>query len=508
MLPSYITFSLARVSIDPSLNWVEGEEDPLISSLREECLYRIKSEECSGFRALRSSSYLRGDLVRRIKEASRDLYILSPPKIMFEAYSFGMLSYRLTFVAKPLSSPLIPWKRAAMEMREILEGMSGPRGRFSSQFFSEIFPHYEMDVNPRLLRIKWDEIEEELSIDADEMISALKLTSSPHKSELIFAPGPIYLSKDGVLAPSIYSKLGKGKRRNLHSSRRKWRRIIRLAVDLALGLKVFLENETLWFHDIEGLWGARVGLIYLSPRVQRSLWIYRGRRFLKLYEALLDSMDLEEKFERYEKVGFPFLDELQLSSFLRTLVMLGGREPEVRAYGIGDLELDALKLIVLKDLLDRALLSLDERKLAAVARYLCNYLRDPSRIMISLDEPSHGCERDFYRDIVSRRDRRGLTLRELSHLLREKYGRRAEVDTVKAGPRAGRGVSKLVELGAVILARTRRGRARKAGGRTLKGFEVSYLLPNYDEYFVRKLSEILMEEVSSVSEEILKRCRE
>jgi hypothetical protein len=69
-------------------------------------------------------------------------------------------------------------------------------------------------------------------------------------------------------------------------------------------------------------------------------------------------------------------------------------------------------------------------------------------------------------------------------------------------------VSKLVELGAVILARTRRGRARKAGGRTLKGFEVSYLLPNYDEYFVRKLSEILMEEVSSVSEEILKRCRE
>ncbi len=512
MLPNYITFSLTRVSIDPKIGELEGEEDPLISRLRDECSYRIRSEECSNFRAFRRYSYLRSDLVKRIKDASREFSILSPPKLLFEAYSFGMLSCRLTLVVKPLSPPLLPWKRVAREMRGILEEVeSGSRRRFSSHFFSEIFPHYDIDVNPRLLRMKWEEIEDSLSMDVNEMISALKLTSSPHESKLIWAPGPIYVSKDGILAPSIYSKLGKGKRRNLHSSRRKWRRIMRVAVDLALGLKVFLENETLWFHDLEGVWGARVGLIYLSPRVQRSLWLYGGRKFIKIYEALLDSMGLKEKFESYEKVGFPFFDDLQLSSFLRTLILLGGREPEgARAYGMSDLELDALKLIVLKDLLDRALIDLDEEKLAAVSRYLCNYLRDPvnAKIKVSVDEPSYGCERDFYRNIISRRDRRGLTLKELNYLLSEKYGRRAEVDTVKAGSRARRGVGRLVELGAVITRSTKRGRAKKPGSRTKRGFEVTYLIPNYEEGFVKKLSEILIREVNLVSEEILKRCRD
>ena len=493
IIPESFLLALTRVQIEPS--FIEGSNDPILDRIRGICSEKLKNgkhefllgdicRRISGFRIKRG---LTNEEVRSIKEEAENLCLNSPPYLIIERYGFGLTSYRVASTFKPLTDDqlklLDSWRRISRAFRSILElNMSENIKSLSSKFFSEIYAIYECEVDPLSLKLKWPQMENSFIPDRNfinSFLSPLKTMAEPPNSRLFWTPDPTYVSSDGIFVKFFYSLTREAKRRCVHSTRRKKRRIHRIAVDLALGLKVFLENQDLWIRDPETCWGAFVGMIYLSPKVLRELWRFTGRRFIYIYSNLLSQLELERRFEDYERdFWFPFLDDIQLFSFSDAVRMLCGSSPSGRAYSLDSIHIDALKLIILKDKLDELLYPWDELKLVGLTRYMCNCLRSHSHALSSINSPSNDesikeCTEEFLSSISSRKKKKGLTSLELAILLRPIYGERA----VTALRKSETLLRKLVDSGLVTYMGDRRRRVRREGNRTKKGLLVRFFLP-------------------------------
>jgi len=508
ILPEYLTLSLVRVFLEPRFKEVpSGEPDVLLRRVAGICSRKLSLGRnellgcvCNKLSGYRVRKGLRNEEIKLIKGAARDLSMTSPPALMIESYSFGLASYRVSSTFKPTSEDglLDSWRNISRVFRQIIDSrMPKIPGSLSSKFFSEIYAFYELNVDPASLRVLWPNIEGSLvPSEADPFLSPFKTLSEPASSELIWIPDPARISPDGLLVRFFYSRTREGKRRCVHTTRRKKRRIQRIAVDLVLGLKIFLENQDLWFKDPETCWGAFVGMICLNPDVTTELWRLTGRRFIYIYEGLLRKFGLIDKFRNYEKLfWFPFHDDLQVASFLDAVRILGGSPPEkAEAYSLNNIQLDALKLIVLKSQLDLLLMPWDDLKLLGLARYLCWFLRNHSEAIARIGSTSaEECVEEFLSHISSRRKRRGLTYIELSCLLAPVYGDRARVCLAKSSSL----LRKLTELGLVEEGIDLRG--RKSGGKR-KGFKVRFYIPSKN-----KLVELMERTLSGLSQQAAER---
>ncbi|MEM0268871.1 MAG: hypothetical protein QXI51_05900 [Candidatus Korarchaeum sp.] len=510
--PASLTLTLTRVALRPEYLRADGEPDGLTDSISLGCKTKLREisdqmgllgDVCDRFVGRRRWKGLREGELRDISDALNDALTLSqPPRLLTESYGFGLTSYRVVVPVIVASddpeSILRAWRKAARRIREIIDDrMRGTivRGSLASQYFTEIYSFYEMRRSLYDLCLNWSkEIESSLLPSRDwlrSLMSPLKLSTPPPEPELTFLPSPVYMSRDGIFAFFHYDPEGEGKRRNLHLKRRKMRRIFRLALDLSLGLKVFLENEDLWLAGSDDLWGAVVGMIYLNPKVISALMRGKGRKFLGFYSCLLKSMGLFGVFERYEGgFTFPFPTEDHIQVFAQAVRLLGGGVPKGMArLPLTGLQLAILKLLILKEDLD-SIEEWDEGSLELLSITLCDYARRildggiSGRWRFTEDTSIEAdCSREFFRQISARKRKQGLTVREISVLLGGAAGMR--VHTVNANLR------KLEEMGIVVRREERRSRSRRRGKRTKIGLPVSVFSVDTTNHFIQSLMRLM-----------------
>lgn len=530
LLPYSLVLTLTRVVLDPLRpSGRKGDPDPLTRDAASACAARLAGvpghrdlfgDICGQFVGYRWRRGLRSEEARRLAEAAGDaLAIVSPAYYLVEEYLYGLSSHRLTVTVKILTEDLgevvDSWRKVAATFRRSLDArIKLERRSLASQYYSEVYAFYELDVHPAAIALNWGRVEERLLPSGDlrpRMISPLKLSTPPPRPEVTFTPDPVYASRDGIFAFTFYSPLGEGARRNVHGARRKKRRMYRLAIDAALGLKVFLENGDLWLHDPRGGWGAVTGMIHLNPKVVSALWRGAGRRFLRLYRLLLKVMGLMEGFESYEsEFWFTFSDDLQLTTFVNAVRLLGGTPPRRHpVHPLDELHLRVLEFIVLKHALDELIVSWDEPALACLADLLCGCaagrLSEAIRRLRSVGAPTGGeCSENLLAEFLARRGRRGLTISELTVLVREalkqeRSSRRRQNPQTVARSVVGR----LFQSGLVIPREDRRGRVRRQGARPKKRIPVTVYLPDPEHPVPSLLRGRLLPSVKSALEVLL-----
>jgi len=541
--PSSMVLTMTRIALRPGGALLTEGIDPLTERLISPCKTKLRlisdqagllGDVCGGFSGHRRWIGLRNHEVRSISDSSGDaLSLISTPRLLMESYRFGLLSYRVVAVVQVSSHDqegiLASWRRMAAEFRRVLEdrmrGLAG-RGSLLSQYFSEVYPFYELSMSlPEITRRWSSELEPSLIPSPEELrffLSPLKLSSPPPDPELLFLPNPVYLSRDGVFVFSHYDPMEGGKRRNIHLTRRKRRRLLRLAIDLALGLKVFLDNEDLWLMGTETMWGALTGMIHLNPRVVSSLMRGQGRRFLDFYGSLLRSMNLLERFESYEKLFvFFFPTEKHMQAFLHTVRLLGGSAPDGRIQlPLSDLQLALLKILTIKEGLDVIVEEWEEGPLECLSKFLCEYARllgggtpsDSEGRGLSLVEMAlrnarpgelKGCAKELFDHIRSRRGRRtGLTSRELSIILGE-----ARSLAPRTAHLISTNLEELEREGVLTVVEGRRGRVRRSGDRTRRGLPVRVFHLNHANPVVSHLERIMEDVIRRILEAMVEnRC--
>ncbi len=529
--PNDVVFTLTRVALRPEYRQMSDESDSLTGKLVSACKTKLRyvqdqlallGDVCGRFRGCRRWAGLRNGEVESISRAAGEgLSIVSPPRLLIESYGFGLSSYRVIATVRVLSHDqdemLRSWRGMASEFRRILEDRMREflmRGSMASQYFSEIYSFYELDMSLPEIVARWSELESSLIPDPESrkfFISPLKTSSPPPEPEPSFLPNPVYISRDGIFSFFHYDFKGEGKRRNVHLMRRKRRRLFRLAIDLSLGLKVFLENEDLWLMGTGNLWGAMVGMVYLSPRVVVNLMRGAGRRFIDFYSSLNRSMDLIEKFESYEDLfTFSFPTEKHMLTFVHVVRLLGGTPPRnMIQLPLTDLQLALLKILLMKDGLDAWVEEWEGGSLGCLAKFLCEY----SKLLLSVGrgelsyhgedytdlveravqqvtkgEPTGGCAKELFDHLSSRRGRRkGLTVRELSILL----GAAPSLDLENPYYVVNSNLNALEREKVITVDEGRRGRVRKSGKRTKRGLPVRVYYPNHEHMMVSYMERLM-----------------
>ena len=534
MIPEATVLGLTRVVLRPEFSAVTGRVDRLSEKIRSACGIRVRllsgqekilGDLCSGFITTETVSYMRNDEVGYVKEAIREnLSLIQPPRLFIRSYGFGLTSYRALVTVKPKVGNWIDllssWRELARAFREILKSRVSSkvsRGSLASHCFSEIYTFYELEFSPQEVMLKWrEELEDVLMPDQKTLssfLSPLKI-SDPPAPRLSFAPDPLYSSRDGIFHFLYYSRSGPGNRRNVHQVRRKRRKLLRKAIDFALGLKVYLENEDLWLKGGEIPWGALVGMIHLNPKVVIALHRAVGAKFLRPYKEMLNSLELIEKFEAYENsFWYPFQSEEQILILNQAVRLLGGKPPgRVTPVPLLPREVALLKILMIKCLLDEILVDWSEDSLECLSRLLCAYARsvlspssnwvgssDESEVKVIPGEPIGSCASELLGHLRARKSRKGLTASELSVLLKH------STDLGEGGAqRAVRSwIGKMTELELLIRSETRRGRSRKTEKRIIRGIPVTSFSLDFENPSVepmRRILERIVEKVARVLE--------
>ncbi len=535
--PNAMILTLTRVALRPKhLEIGEGKGiDELSRSMSSACMTKLKrlsgqtmmlGDICGSFLASRIRRGLRNHEVESIaRAAGSSLAITSPPYLLIRMYSFGLASYRMVITAEPIEGGwkeiLLAWRRIARALRRMMdERLTSTliRGSMASHYFSEIYSFYELDIEPPDVPLSWKEELEPLVMPDPSLrpflLSPMKSSTQPPEPELGFTPDPLYTSRDGIFAFFYYSNRGPGKRRNVHQVRRKRRRFMRMAIDMALGLKVYLDNEDLWLSGRDDLWGALAGMIHLNPIIVNSLWRGAGVRFLKPYSMLIRAIGLMDRFEAYESsFWFPFSSEQQILIFNQAVRLLGGKPPgKVESYPFTDRELALMKILLLKGMLDREFMEWDDTSLQCLSKLLCIYAdyvmkESSSNLEGSLTEemlrkvkagkPSGGCAGELYDQMKARKGKKmGLTAKELSVLvesstsLKESSAHHAVTSALK----------KLMSSEILRTREERRGRSRKSGSRTTKGLRVTSYEPDLDNTMIQQMEGIYERIVSRILE--------
>ncbi len=529
--PKALILTLTRVALRPERREIGEEIDELSRNMVSACKTKLKhisgqvmilGDICGLFLAGRIRRKLRNREVESIAEAGSPLAITSPPYLLIRTYGFGLSSYRMVVTTEPREGGwkdiLSAWRSIAKVLRGMMDERltsSLIRGSMASHYFSEIYSFYELYIDPSNVSLRWkDELEPEMMPDPSLrpfLLSPMKRSTQPPEPELSFTPDPLYISKDGIFSFFYYSSNGPGKRRNIHQVRRKRRRFIRMAVDLALGLKVYLENEDLWLSGRDDLWGALTGMVHLNPRVVNALWRGAGARFLRPYDILLRAINLIDRFEAYEtSFWFPFPSEYQILAFNQVVRLLGGRAPsKVRSYPLTDREFALMRILLLKGMLDREFLKWDDTSLQCLSKLLCVYAdyalnERTSKLEGSLvdeilrkvkSKVTDRCSEELLNQMSARKGGRlGLTVRELTILVR----RFTSLKEDSAHHAVTSDLKKLEQLEILRVREGRRLRSRKAGSRTTKGLRVTSYELDLDSPLIQPMERIYESSVRKI----------
>ncbi len=499
--------SLSRAYLNPYFSkWITGRKDVLTGKIAGICSQklgplfreiRLKDEICPYFQASIVRRGLGPDEMKVVSEAvSRgSLHFTRPFYLEIKSYGFGLSVYRVFTSALPSKGMEVrdlidQWRRLARAFSEVIRHNMDKRIKrlsLASKFLTEVL--LTADSSSRFGVINQKLIKDH---DAKLILSPLKNRNFP-RFKLVETPDPAYISTDGVLSISFYYVKGRGRRRNVHQARRKKRKYVRAALEQAIGLKIFLENEDVHLKGVRDSWGAWMGMVYLNPKVVRNLWMLLGGRFDRVYSTLLDLLDLNDRFLSYWKgFWFPFRSDGELTLFLKVVSQLGAKPPEpVPLLPLDDFRLDILRLFIIKDCLD-TMGRTDKKFLALAANFLCDYMIMDLEVALqeSQCEEKGECSSSLLKKIMSRYKYRGLTLPELVTILSLKYKnagnrllKRKKHDLLAM---SNSGILTFFDIG-------RRGRGPSS---------VRYYLPNYDKYEVRKLKEYLQSILDRIADSL------
>ena len=316
------------------------------------------------------------------------------PILVEHSYSFGLFSVRLAvnvFLRKDMSMDhlISGWRILSQAFRRYMDGMlSDIPGSRLSNFYSEVYV-----LEGSLADVRKG--------DAEKLISPLK--EFPLPSKLLKFRDITLVSKDGFLTQLM--KPG----RVYRDTRRKMRRVLRIAADIVLGQKVFYTNPSLWREE-DNSWAAFVGLVYLNPDLWTSKVLYPSRRMYSAYKRLSMpfSPEIRKGFEAYSSIHGEFLSGVKIRDLHRVLLTMSGlglRIPPLRVPLLTDLEALVLTMLCMKDALDS-----DYKNSKA-------YTKIVSRKLCSEFNPGEECEKSLSKKIRDRKNKRGLSVEEIEVLL-------------------------------------------------------------------------------------------
>lgn len=418
--PSKILLTMTRVGFKPCFRKVRSSgymrkiAQTCLSRVHDEYMGRKTSEKnraleealtpnfpCPGFLVERHVRRIRGSEVSPEPGLNLDPNFngLPSPELPLEIehnYSFGLLSRRLVapvFLRRDMSihDLLFGWERLAKAFRLHLEKGFDVPGEWTSNLYSEI---YILEGSIAGMRRE----------EAEMLISIFKRRPSPSMILSKSFKDPMVVSKDGFLIQLRRSG------RAYRDVRRKMRRVLRLAVDIVLGQKVFYSSPTLWRID-EGSWGAMVGLIYLNPKLWGSKATYPSTRMYSAYKRVLAPVreEVEEGYKSYSSTfGAVYfgMKVAHLPSITLNMAKLRLDPIPPTTPLLDKLEYLVLVMLCVKD-------SLDGERSSRLERYS----RMVSKILCSEFNPNDECVKQLPKKIGSRLDRRGLSAEEIEVLL-------------------------------------------------------------------------------------------
>ncbi len=376
--PEAITLGLAKVYFSKEDAPIQADGDlPPASILREECHRRVSrfegmiesldpGELCNrAFTCARIVRGLEGPALRRVLAGTsgKGVVFHRGAYLIENRYMHGMRSLRIwipALIQGSMSDVLRIWLTVAPRMRDLIEGMLRRRGVTgeTSRYFAEVHILYSTNLSPIDVKINPELQLGALGLDLDWITSAITpLKSSPPASlerpaEVPFHP-VLYMSRDGLLVPWL--RWRERSRKGFHAFARRIRRNMEHAVDLALGLDLFLRLDlsSPLLYEWEPFC---IGLVGLSPYVIREL--SRGKEQLRylagIHFRLTDVLDIRDDYEDFrEKVAVPpssIVDMNAVTEMLRHLGLPPVPEPPVLLRTEARL---VLLFLVLKGIADR-----------------------------------------------------------------------------------------------------------------------------------------------------------
>ncbi len=282
------------------------------------------------------------------------------PVLEVRRYGFGLTSYRVTInVLNNLDETSKGWRRIIRSVKARIEkamkadNVVKEELEKTSHYFAEVYPVIELEEQEyRKAMVLGYPLDEVL---VKELVAPLKRVLMNVKVRRDYVPEEIYVSRDGFVLP-FFTPAGKGDGtfKNQHVYRRRKRRVARMAVDLALGLKVFLENLHAW----PDFWAVKMGLIFLNPHVLLSLGSMDLESFEMIYWRIYNALSLDEAYHSYH-INTPVPQEVepsQVHSVKVASMVLSGRSPDVlMVLPINDYLRDLLSLFALKREVDMRL---------------------------------------------------------------------------------------------------------------------------------------------------------
>ncbi len=496
-----IVFTLGRAYLSKGFQRIDKHPLSETRALKNNCMLKLRpsfkrlladpKQICDRYLAY-STKYVLPDLhpSRYGLSTNRPIYLEK------RIYGFGLMSYRvianiLRRKDQTLNDLIDGWRGLANEFKAVLERIMREDGieRFShtSHMFSEAYALINLEkeeispYDPRIIELIG--LEEK---DIKTILSPLKMRVEPPDVSTSRIGYPAFVSRDGIMVlfaveghNGDYVRRQSGIR-NKHNIRRRLRRLFRLAIDLALGGKVFLENPEFWLED-DGCWGAHTGMIYLNPGVIERLGWFTNGRLGKSYELISNSLNLREEFSKYQKdFWFPFKSTEEISIILEAVRGLGGIQPEVSPFAVplDPFMVDVLKALILKEEAD-LIVALDREGVERIANLLCDHFTtcsEEGQVYTRED-----CRIELTKRIIARGRRRGLTRPELIALLSLKYH--------NAESRIKGGVMEYLKGEGLVEERFTH---RKGPGKVR---EVAYYIPVKSNMIVGKLEAIIREEI-------------
>ncbi len=328
-----VVLTLARVYLSYSPTNVET---PTWESerMKELCIERVGRSSIFDLKVLKDHcSYFRFSLNKYsldLVPAKHGLSSNQIPTIEVRRYGFGLTSYRVALnVLNDLDEASVGWRKIIRSVKARIEkamkadNVVREELEKTSHYFSEVYPVIELDEQEYRKAMVMGYPMDEVVIK--ELVAPLKRVLVNVKVRKDYVPEEIYVSRDGFVLPFFVPP--SQERKNLHTYRRKKRRVARMAVDLALGLKVFLENSHIW----SGLWPVKMGLIFLNPHVLLSLGSMDLESFEMIYWRVYNALGIEEAYRSYYlHTPIPLdVDPHQVHLIKVASMILSGRSPDV-----------------------------------------------------------------------------------------------------------------------------------------------------------------------------------
>ncbi len=364
--------SMVRVQLNPERVEVKGDHAREGLSLDDFCTSRLEKSRIVILRGFEDNCRYFNFTVRRrtldLKPSMHGLTANRVPILEVRRYGFGLTSYRVVMnVLDELEQVARGWRRIARSVRARIDRALGEDGfevdEHTSHLFSEVYPVVELEpAGYQSYLFNGLSLDEKV---LKRLVAPLKKHLAGVKVDRDYVPEEIFISRDGYVLPfPVPTTISRKKSRNLHTYRRRKRRLASLAVDMALALKVFLENPHLWAEE----WSLMQGLIFLNPHVLMMFGSQYKESFGKVFWRLYNVLDLDDSYLNYRSSALAPQSIGYKASIVNTAsLVLSGRKAEISKI---------LKL----DNLTHSILALLILKMEVDTRFELNHLRKRQRI--------------------------------------------------------------------------------------------------------------------------------